>query len=329
MELWLLYAAGAAVFAALTTTLAKIGLKNVDSHLATAIRAAVVLLFAWLIVFMTDAQNGIWHINGRTWVFLILSGLSTGGAWLCFLRALKLGNVNRVVPIDKSSTLLTMTIAFIFLGEPLGPITIVGMILMGVGTWLMIEFKKDAGQGDDSAGQGDGSAGQGDGSSVLPHRTDEPSPCPAPEPRPLRTKTKHAWLLFAVMGAVFASLTAIFGRVGVPDMDANLWTAIRTAVVVPVSWLMVFLTGGQKKVKTVDGRSWLFLVLSGMATGGSWLFFYHALQIGNASVVVPVDKLSIVLTMGFARLFLGERFSLRTLAGLALLTVGTLLPVLI
>jgi len=309
MELWFLYAVGAAVFAALMTTLTKIGLKNVDSHLATAIRAVVVLIFAWLIVFVTGVQNGIWHIEGRTWVFLILSGLSTGGAWLCLLRALKLGNVNRVVPIDKSSTILTMTLAFIFLGEPIGPFTIAGMILMGVGTWLMIEFKKSV-------------TGQGDGSSVLCNKANQPS-------SRLTSLTKHSWFIFAVMAAVFASLTAIFGRAGVQDMDANLWTAIRTAVVVPVSWLMVFLTGGQKKVKTVDRKSWIFLILSGMATGGSWLFFYHALQIGNASFVVPIDKLSIVLTMGFARVFLGERFTVRTLIGLALLTIGTLLPVLL
>jgi len=294
MELWFIYAVGAAVFAALTTTLAKIGLKDVNSHLATAIRAMVVLVFAWIIVFSTNAQSGIWHIEGRTWVFLILSGLSTGGAWLCFLRALQLGDVNRVVPIDKSSTILTMLLAFIILREPFGLISIVGMTLMGLGTWLMLDLKKDKA---------------------------EPSTDSDKPPK------KRSWLLFAVLAAVFASLVSIFGRIGVQDMDANLWTAIRTAVVVPVSWLMVFLTGKQKEVKTVNRKSWIFLILSGMATGGSWLFFYHALQIGNASFVVPIDKLSIVLTMGFARLFLGERFSARTLVGLALLTIGTLLPV--
>ena len=288
MDLWFFYAVGAAVFAALTTVLAKIGLHNVGSHLATAIRSVVVLVFAWLIVFMTGAQDGIWQIGGRTWVFLILSGLSTGGSWLCFFRALHLGTVNRVVPIDKSSTILTMLLAFLFLREPVGPVTMAGMALMGTGTWLMLELKKD--------------------------HSDQ-------------TPARRSWLFFAVMAAVFASLTAIFGRIGVADMDANLWTAIRTMVVVPMSWLMVFLTDGTGEVKGIDRKSWLFLVLSGVATGVSWLFFYHALQIGNASLVVPIDKLSIVLTMGFARLFLGERFSGRSLAGLALLTIGTLLPV--
>jgi len=285
-----LYAVGAAVFAALTTILAKIGIKNVDSHLATAIRTVVVLVFAWLMVFVVGSQGDIFYIQGRTWVFLILSGLATGGSWLCFFRALQLGNVNKVVPIDKSSTILTMILAFIFLSEPLGWITAAGMLLMGAGTWMMLELKKD---NNNAAGKG--------------------------------------WLLFALLAAVFASLVAVFGRVGVAGMDANLWTAIRTMVVVPLSWLMVFITGRQNKEaqKTIDRKSWVFLILSGVATGASWLFFYHALQLGNASHVVPIDKLSIVLTMGFARLFLGERFTKRSIAGLGLLTIGTLVPIFI
>jgi len=290
MELWLLYAVGAAVFAALTTILAKIGLKNVDSHLATAIRTMVVLAFAWIIVFIVGSQSGIGYIQGRTWVFLILSGLATGASWLCFFRALQLGNVNKVVPIDKSSTILTMILAFIFLAEPVGWMTTIGMILMGIGTWLMLELKKNDGDNTES-------------------------------------KSGKGWLFFAVLAAVFASLVAIFGRIGVADMDANLWTAIRTMVVIPLSWIMVFMVGSQKKIKTVDRKSWLFLILSGVATGASWLFFYHALQIGNASHVVPIDKLSIVLTMGFASLFLGEQFSRQSITGLGLLTVGTLLTV--
>ena len=285
-----MYAVGAAVFAALTTILAKIGIKNVDSHLATAIRTVVVLVFAWLMVFVVGSQGDIFYIQGRTWVFLILSGLATGGSWLCFFRALQLGNVNKVVPIDKSSTILTMILAFIFLSEPLGWITAAGMLLMGAGTWMMLELKKD---NNNAAGKG--------------------------------------WLLFALLAAVFASLVAVFGRVGVAGMDANLWTAIRTMVVVPLSWLMVFITGRQNKEaqKTIDRKSWVFLILSGVATGASWLFFYHALQLGNASHVVPIDKLSIVLTMGFARLFLGERFTKRSIAGLGLLTIGTLVPIFI
>jgi len=290
VELWLLYAIGSAVFAAITTILAKIGIRNVDSNLATAIRTMVVLCFAWLMVFIVGSYGGIGYIQGNTWVFLILSGLATGASWLCFFRALQLGDVNKVVPIDKSSTILTMILAFIFLREPVGWITIIGMILMGVGTWLMLELKKSDNNSDEK-------------------------------------KQNKSWLFFALLAALFASLVAIFGHIGVADIDANLWTAIRTMVVVPLSWLMVFLTGCHKQIKSIDRKSWIFLILSGMATGASWLLFYHALQLGNASVVVPIDKLSIVLTMAFAWLFLDEKFSRQSVLGLVLLTVGTLLPV--
>jgi len=290
MELWLLYAVGAAIFAAMTTIFAKIGIKDVNSHLATAIRTMVVLVFAWLMVFIVGSQAEILQLSGRTWLFLILSGLATGASWLCFFRALQRGRVNKVVPIDKSSTILTMTLAFIFLGEPLGLFTVIGMILMGIGTWLMIgRVSRQA----------------------IPHNTNKD------------------WLLYAILAAVFASLVAIIGRIGVVDMDATLWTAIRTVVVVPMSWLMVYLSGSQMTIKTVSRKSWLFLILSGVATGGSWLFFYHALQQGNAAHVVPIDRMSVLFTMAFAWLFLKEKFSRRSLIGLALLTAGTALSVFI
>ena len=288
MQPWLIFATGAAVFAALTTILAKVGLKNVDSHLATAIRTMVVLAFAWLMVFVVGAQHEVFTATGRNWVFLVLSGLAAGASWLCFFRALQLGNVNKVVPIDKSSTIMTMILAFIFLREPLGAVMIIGMALIGIGTWLMIE-KKPAGQEE--------------------------------------TPSKYSWLFFAIFAAIFASLTAILGRIGIEGINANLGTAIRTMAVVPMSWLMVFITKGQHSIRKIDRKSWLFLVLSGVATGASWLMFYRALQLGNASLVVPIDKLSIVLTMGFARAFLSERFTKRSLFGLFLLTIGTLLPV--
>ena len=288
MELWFIYAVGAAVFAALTTILAKIGLKNVNSNVATAIRTMVVLIFAWLMVFIVGSHTEIWQASTRTWFFLILSGLAAGGSWLCFFRALQLGRVNRVVPIDKSSTIMTMILAFIILNEPMGIITAIGMVLIGVGTWLMLELKKDK---EDKGGGG------------------------------------KSWLFFALLAAFFASLTAILGTIGIADIEANLGTAIRTMAVVPMSWLLVFVTKSQNSIRNIDIKSWVFLILSGTATGASWLFFYHALQLGNAIHVVPIDKLSVVLTMAFARVFLGERFSKRSLAGLTLLTIGTLLPV--
>lgn len=289
MELWFLYALGAAGFAGITTILAKIGLKDVDSHLATAIRTMAAIVCAWVIVFMFGSQGGIRYMDGRTWVFLVLSGLASGGAWLCRFRALKHGNVNKVTPITKTSVILTMILAFIFLGEPMGPVMMAAIILMCIGTWLMLEFKMI--------------------------KAEE------------KVTDSKSWLIFAVLAAMFASLTAIFGSAGVAYMDANLWTALRTMIVAVLSWLMVYTVGSKQKIRTVSPKSWVFLLLSGFATGGSWLFFYHALKVGNASLVVPIDQLSIVLTMGFARLFLGERFSKRSLLGLAILTTGILLPV--
>ncbi|MCL1786968.1 MAG: EamA family transporter [Defluviitaleaceae bacterium] len=289
--MWILYAILAAVFAALTSIFAKIGIEGVNSNLATAIRTMVVITFAWVMVFITGAQGGLWYITPFTWIFIVLSGLATGGAWLCRYRALKLGNVNKVTPIGKTSTILTMLLAFLFLGEPMGWHMVIAMALMGVGTWLMLELKKSKGK---EAPQG-----------------------------------AKSWLLFAILGAVFASLVAILGSVGVTDIDATLWTALRTMIVAILSWLMVFTTGHPRDIKAVSRKSWIFLVLSGMATGGSWLFFYHALQIGNASLVVPIDQLSILLTMGFARVFLGERFTKQSLIGLTLLTLGILFPTIV
>jgi len=294
MQLWIIYAAGAAVFAAATTILAKIGLKNVDSNLAAAVRTMVVLAFAWVIVFIVGSQGEIRDVEARTWVFLALSGFATGGAWLCYFRALQLGRVSRVVPISKSSPILAMILAFIFLREPVGWVIIIGMVLMGVGTWLMIELKMS-----DSEEKSGG----------------------------------RSWLVFAVGSAVFAALTSVLGRAGMvdvygnPAIEANLGTAIRTVAVVPMAWIMVFITGKQKSITNVNRKSWLFLVLSGLATGASWLLFYRALQLGTASRVVPIDKLSIVLTMGFAFVFFREKFSKRSIIGLVLLTAGTLLPV--
>jgi len=288
MELWLLYALGAAVFAALTTILAKLGLSKMDSHLATALKTGVVLLFVWGMVFFAGTQSEIGAVSPRTWVFLLLSGLSTGGSWLSYFRALKLGTVGNVVPIDKSSTILTVLLAVLFLGEPLGIPLLIGIILMGLGTWLMLERGKKS-----------------------------------------QEESRRGWLFFAILAALFASMTAIFGAIGIQDIDPTLGVAIRTIPVLPMSILMVFLVGSRKTVRDVDKKSWLFLLLSSLATGGSWLFFYRALQIGNASFVVPIDKLSIVLTIGFARLVLGERLSPKRLIGLALLVAGTLLPILV
>lgn len=281
--LWLGFALGSAFFAGITAVLAKVGMKNVNSTLATAIRTVVVLVFSWWMVFLVGSQAEITRLSGRTLFYLVLSGLSTGASWLCYFRALQLGDVNKVAPIDKSSTVLTILLAFLLLGEPVSAPQIVGVLGIGIGTLLMISRKET-----DAEGKPDG-----------------------------------RWLLFACLSALFASLTSIFGKIGVEGVESNLGTAIRTVVVLGMAWLMVFVTGQQKGIRRIGRRDWLFLLLSGLSTGLSWLCYYRALQDGPASVVVPVDKLSILVTIVFSRLILHEKLSRRAAAGLALLVLGT------
>lgn len=288
--MWILFALGSAFFAGITAILAKAGIRNVDSHLATALRTGVVLIFAWLMVLITGAWRGA-QLSSYTLTFLILSGITTGASWLCYFKALQLGDVNKVVPIDKSSVILTMILAFIFLGEPFTWTMFAGMVGIGLGTWLMIQKKPE-----------------NDVAAVHKVRRKNP-----------------AWLIYAFGAAVFASLTSILGKIGISGIDSNLGTAIRTIVVLIMAWLIVFVTGKQKEIRGIDGKSWLFLVLSGIATGLSWLCYYRALQDGRASIVVPVDKLSILVSVGLAYVFFKEKLSPRGFVGLVLIVFGTLI----
>lgn len=288
--MWVAFACGSAFFAGITAILAKCGIRETDSTVATAIRTIVVLAFAWVMVAVVGSSGQIGSIKPMTWAFLGLSGLATGASWLCYFKALQSGDVNKVVPIDKSSTVLTMLLAFLLLGELLSWASVVAMVLILAGTLMMIERKPAA----PSAG--------------------------APS-------KGGSWLVFAVLSAVFASLTAILGKVGIEGVESNLGTAIRTIVVLVMSWVMVAVTGKAGTVRAVPRRELLFICLSGLATGASWLCYYKALQDGLASVVVPIDKLSILVTIGFSRLVFDERLTARSGAGLALIVAGTLLMV--
>lgn len=281
--MWLFFALGSAFFAGITAVLAKIGIENVNSTLATALRTVVVLAFSWLMVFVVGSQGGIAQISGTTLLFLVLSGLSTGASWLCYFKALQLGDVNKVAPIDKSSTVLTILLAFIFLGEPVSIPQALGVVGIGVGTLLMIA-KKEVEDG-------------------KPH--------------------SKAWLVYAFLSAVFASLTSIFGKIGVENVESNLGTAIRTIVVLVMAWVMVFVTGEQKGIRSIGKKSWVFLFLSGITTGLSWLCYYRALQDGPASVVVPIDKLSILVTIVFSWIVLKEKLTPKAAVGLVLILAGT------
>ena len=283
--MWIVFAFGSALFAGLTSILAKCGIKKTDSTVAIAIRTIVVLFFSWLMVFIVGSEGEIDSITPHTLIFLVLSGLATGASWLCYFKALQLGDINKVVPIDKSSTVLTILLAAILLGEKITLYSGIGIALIAVGTFLMIE-KKDV-------------------------KNDVP-------------KNKR-WIFYALGSAVFASLTAILGKIGISDVESNLGTAIRTGVVLVMSWIMVFVTGKQNKIKVISKKELGFICLSGLATGGSWLCYYKALHDGPASIVVPIDKLSILVTILFSYIFFREKLSKKTAFGLFLTVGGTLL----
>ena len=284
--MWILYAFASAFFAGVTSILAKCGIRKTDSTVATAIRTIVVLIFSWGMVFLVGSQGELRSIGGKTLLFLILSGLATGASWLCYFRALQIGDVNKVVPVDKSSIILTVALAFLLLGEPVSGTKLIGLIAIGAGTYLMIERRAR------SAPPG----GKGRG-----------------------------WLFYAAGSAVFASLTSILGKIGIAEVESNLGTAIRTVVVLLMSWLMVLVSGKGPVVRAIPPRELAFICLSGLATGGSWLCYYRALQDGPASIVVPIDKLSILVTIVFSYVVFHEKLTRKALIGLLLSVGGTLL----
>ena len=286
--MWLSYAVGSAFFAGITSILAKCGIKKTDSNVATAIRTIVVLVFSWLMVGITGVGGTITDISAGTLLFLVLSGLATGASWLCYFKALQMGDVNKVVPIDKSSTVLTILLAFIILGEEITLWKFIGIAGIAVGTFLMIQKKEGTGE----------------------------------------TKEKRGWFLYALLSAVFASLTSILGKIGISGVDSNLGTAIRTIVVLVMAWIVVFVTKKEHTLKEIERKELMFIILSGFATGGSWLCYYRALQTGPASVIVPIDKLSILVAIAFSYIVFHEKLTKKAFAGLFLIVAGTLIMLL-
>ena len=282
--MWILFAFGSAFFAGITAVLAKCGIKKTDSDAATAIRTIIVLIFSWLMVFIAGSAPTISTLSAKTWIFLILSGLATGASWLCYFKALQLGDINKVVPIDKSSTILTIILAFIFLGEELTFFKVCAVILIGTGTFLMIEKKKNSEE----------------------------------------KVQKRGWFIYAILSTVFASLTAILGKIGIDNVESNLGTAIRTCVVLVMTFLIVLIKGKAHTLKEIPKNELGFICLSGLATGASWLCYYKALQDGLASVVVPIDKLSILVSIGFSFIVFKERLTKKSAFGLLLIVTGTL-----
>ena len=286
--MWIAFAFLSAFFAGITSILAKCGIKKTDSNGATAIRTVVVLIFSWIMVFIVGSQDTISQIGLKALVFLILSGLATGASWLCYFHALQKGDINKVVPIDKSSTILTIILALIFLGEGITPLKGAAVVMIGAGTFLMIKKKKAV-----------------------------------PEPE----KKKGSWLIYAVLSAFFAAVTSILGKIGIDGVESNLGTAIRTCVVLIMAWIVVFASGKRSEVLSVPKKELTYICLSGLATGASWLCYYKALKDGLASVVVPIDKLSILITVAFSYVVFGEKLDKKSFAGLVLIVIGTLVMI--
>lgn len=280
--MWIFSAIGSALFAGLTSILAKCGIRKTDSDVATAIRTGIVLVFSWIMVFVSGSFGTIFEISPKSFLFLALSGIATGASWICYFKALSMGDVNKVVPIDKSSTVLTVILAIFFFGETENlVIKLVCTAVLAFGIFLMIEKKDYSGE------------------------------------------SKKGWMLYAVLSAVFAAATSILAKIGIEGVESNLGTALRTIVVLAMAWAIVFMKGKQKEIKSIDKRELGFICLSGIATGASWLCYYYAIQNGVVSVVVPIDKLSILVAVAFSYFVFGEKLSKKSGAGLFLMASAT------
>ena len=283
--IWFIAAIFSAVFAGLTSILAKCGIKKTDSDLATALRTVVVLIFAWIMVFVVGSYSAVGAIRGTSLVFLILSGLATGASWMCYFKALSVGDINKVVPIDKSSTVLTVLLAIICFDETSNlAIKLIATAILAVGIFLMVEKKQSE-----------------------------------------KKSERRSWMIYAVLSAIFAALTSILAKIGISGVESNLGTAIRTAVVLVMAWIIVFAKGKQKQIRSIEKKELGFICLSGLATGASWLCYYYAIQNGIVSVVVPIDKLSILVTVAFSYFVFKEKLTKKAMLGLVLMVAGTLL----
>lgn len=321
---WVLAAAASALFAGVTSILAKIGIEHTDSDVATAIRTTVVLVFSWVMTTISvgDVPAALAAITPRSYLFLGLSGLATGASWICYFAALSEGDVNKVVPIDKSSTALSVLLAIVLFGETshLAVKLVATAVILG-GTFLMIERKK--GSGARSAGAGSG-ANSGSANALADAPADGSVCVPADGSADAPADGGRRWLVLAVLSAVFAALTSVLAKVGIEHVDSSLATAVRTCFVLVMAWVIVAARGKLGLARDVDRRDLAFICASGVATGASWLFYYYAVQTGQVSVVVQIDKLSILVSIAFARAVFDERLSRRAAVGLVLIVAATL-----
>lgn len=281
--LWILMAIGSSFFAGLTAILAKLGIKKTDSDVATTLKTIVVLIFSWIMVLIVGSAESISDISNESFLFLVLSGIATGASWICYFKALSIGNINKVTVVDKSSMILSVLLAIILFGETNNLIIKLALIVLySLGVFLMIEKKSD------------------------------------------KKETKKRWLILALAAALFASLTTILAKVGIKDVESNLATAIRTSVVLIMSFMNILIKKKENLLTQVEPKEMMFIFLSGVATGASWLCYYYAIQNGIVSVVVPIDKMSVLFTILFSFIVFKERISKKSLIGLILMLISTL-----
>lgn len=285
--MWILFALGAAFFAGITSIFAKVGVSEVDSTLATALRTIVILIFSIIVVIIIGSFNEVYNLSIKTLIFLILSGITTALLWIVYFKALSLANVNKVAPIDKTSIILTLVLSSLFLNEKITIVKIISMILIIVGTYLMTSKNSNE-------------------------------------------KEKNSkWIIYALLTALFTSLATILGKIGINDVESNLGALIKTMIVLIIIWIVVFIKKKNKKIKSIDKKSWLFILLSGITTGLSWLCYFKALKEGEASIVFPIEKLSIVVAVLFSTIFLKEKITKKSIAGLITIVIGVILLIII
>lgn len=279
--MWIINAFLSAIFAGMTSILSKMGLEDISSHYVTALRTSVVLVFTWVMYYVTGSS--MQGINSYNFMFIVLSGFATGASWLCYYRALSLADVSQVVPIDKLSTFLTMIFAFVIFHEEVTWVKVVCIFMMFIGTYLM-------------------------------------------QKRPQKELNHDKrWLIYAFLSAIFASLTAILAKIGIENVDSQTVTALRTIVVVIMAWIVVFVTKSYSPIALLNKKQLKAIFFSALATGLSWLCYFAALKEGPASIVVPIDKLSIVISILFAYFVLNEKQSIKTILGLICIVISTLL----
>lgn len=300
--MWIAAAVLSAVFAGITSILAKCGIKKTDSDVATALRTGVVLVFSWIAVLISGSAGTVFGVEARSFLFLFLSGLATGASWICYFKALSIGDVNKVTAVDKSSTVLSVLFAVMILGERENlAVRLICTLILGVGIFLMA-YKKNSG----NKVSGENGAAKASAKNAM-----------------AKAPAKNGWALYAGLSAVFAAITSVLAKIGITGVESNLGTALRTCVVLVMAWAIVLAKGKGSLLKSQDKKELVYISLSGIATGASWLCYYYAIQNGVVSAVVPIDKMSILVTVVFSYFVFGEKLNRRAFVGLVLMLAAT------